>query len=62
MTVKRYKVTGEQPVLDDRQPGEVFEANVPEDQAQFLISIGALKLLDGNPRGRDKKTSPDKKD
>lgn len=43
----RYKVVGTEPILDGRQPGEIFEADLPEDQEVFLKSIGAIRLVGG---------------
>jgi hypothetical protein len=40
---KRYTVTGSQPVLD-HQPGETFDADLPADQEEFLVGIGALAV------------------
>ena len=35
---KRYTVVGSQPILD-HQPGESFEADIPEDQEKFLVGM-----------------------
>lgn len=47
MTSKRYKVVGTEPVLDGYQPGEVFEADLSEDQETFLKEIGAIRAVGG---------------
>jgi hypothetical protein len=57
---KRYKVTGTQPVLDNRMPGEMFTATIAEGQEQFLIGIGALKIVDSNPTKPAKRTAKKK--
>lgn len=50
---KRYKVTGTEPVLDGRLPGEVFEASLSEEQEAFLKSIGAIRVVGGKaPKDR----------
>jgi hypothetical protein len=43
--MKRYEVTGTQPVLGDKMPGEKFDANMDEGQERFLLSIGAIKVI-----------------
>jgi hypothetical protein len=62
MATKRYSVTGDQPVLDTL-PGETFEAEIPADQEEFLISIGAIRVVSNDPKhdkriGRNKKQAP----
>jgi hypothetical protein len=47
--MKRYKVTGEQPVLDDRKPGDVFEATLDPGVENFLLTIGAIKITSTDP-------------
>lgn len=56
--MKRYKVTGAQPVLD-KEPGETFDAALPEDQEQFLIQIGAIRIVSNEP-GSDKRLAKNK--
>ena len=41
---KTYKVVGTAPILD-HQPGETFEADIPDEQADFLVSIGGLEVV-----------------
>jgi hypothetical protein len=43
LAMKRYTVTGSQPVLD-HQPGESFDADLPADQEEFLVGSGALAI------------------
>lgn len=43
--MKRYTVTGDQPVLGDKMPGETFDAVLPEDQERFLVGINAIKVI-----------------
>jgi len=64
--MKRYSVTGDQPVLDT-PPGATFDAELPEDQEGFLISIGAIKVVSNDPKhdkriGRNKKQAPKSKE
>lgn len=54
--MKRYKVVGEQPVLDNRMPGDTFDATLPEDQEAFLLQIGAIKVVSNDPK-TDKRLS-----
>lgn len=43
--MKRYQNTGTQPILDNRMPGETWDGVVPEGVEQFLLGIGALKII-----------------
>ena len=46
---KRYKVTGTAPV-ENHQPGETFTASFDEDREKFLRDIGAIRVVDSNPK------------
>lgn len=63
--MKRFKVIGSEPVLGDKQPGETFDAALPEDQESFLVRIGAIKVISSDiaadQRLSDKKVSGKKK-
>ena len=50
--MKKYKVVGEAPVLD-HAPGETFEAELDGAQEEFLVGIGALKVIGGAPKKKD---------
>lgn len=52
MPRKLYKNVGAEPILDDRQPGETFEANLPEDQEAYLKQIGALRVVSRKPKNK----------
>ena len=56
----RYKVVGVQPVLG-HQPGETFDADIPEDQEAFLKQIGAIQAVGGkapkNPKASVEKAA-----
>ena len=45
---KTYKVTGSQPTLD-HQPGETFKQAIPPTLEDFLIGVGALKVVEDKP-------------
>lgn len=64
--MKRYEVTGTQPVLDNRMPGEKFNADIDPGQEQFLLGIGAIKIISQDAESdkrlaQNKKSSPSKK-
>lgn len=66
VAVKRYKVTGTQPVLDDKQPGETFDAVIPESEEAFLLQIGAIRVVSVDTAadkriGKDKRAVPQTK-
>lgn len=44
--MKRYKNVGTSIVLDDKAPGQEFEAELDAGTEGFLISIGALEVLE----------------
>ena len=46
---RKYKVVGTQPVLD-HQPGETFTATLEGDQESFLRQIGAIRVLENDPK------------
>jgi hypothetical protein len=56
---KRFKVVGIQPILE-HLPGESFEASLPKDQEEFLISIGGLEEVKEKAKGKGD-GSPDRK-
>lgn len=63
---KRYEVTGTQPVLDNRMPGEKFNADIDPGQEQFLIGIGALRIISHDAEhdqrfAENKQSTPKKK-
>jgi len=43
--MKRYKNVGTSIVLDDKVPGQEFEAELDAATEGFLISIGALEVI-----------------
>lgn len=49
MAKKRYLVTGSQPVYAT-QPGEEFEVDMPPEQEESLLSIGAIALSSDKPK------------
>ena len=44
MTV-RYKVIGSQPVLGNKNPGETFDGPIDPGVEEFLLGIGAIKIV-----------------
>lgn len=56
--MKRYTVTGTQPVLGDKMPGETFDGVIPEGEEQFLLGIGAIKII-SNDVASDKRIAPE---
>jgi hypothetical protein len=55
---KRYKVIGGQPVWGNHQPGESFEADIPEAEEAFLKDIGAILVVSNDP-ATDQRLNPD---
>jgi hypothetical protein len=53
---KRYKVVGTAPILDHK-PGEVFEANLFDEQEEFLVGIGGLEVVTERPAQKEEKKS-----
>lgn len=43
--MERYQNVGTQPILGDRMPGDIWDGTIPEGQKQFLLGIGALKII-----------------
>lgn len=56
--MKRYKVIGSQAVLGDHLPGETFDADLADDQEEFLIGVGAIKVVSTDVKS-DKRINPD---
>lgn len=59
MAVKRYRVTGQQPVLGN-EPGKTFEADLPPEQEAPLLASGAVQEVvvshrDEKPRKQKEK-------
>lgn len=52
-----YRVAAKHAVLDN-EPGSVFEADIPEVQAERLLACGALELASGEPATPAPKAPP----
>ena len=57
MSLKRYKVTGVQPV-EGHAPGESFDADLGDDKEKFLLGIGAVRVVSNDPTS-DKRMASD---
>jgi hypothetical protein len=57
--MKRYKVVGESKIdvghQRDYAPGEEFSAALEDDREQFLLSIGAIKVVNTSGKADSKK-------
>lgn len=53
----RFKVVGVHPVLG-HAPGETFDADLDETQAQALVDGGALRRVGGARQPREKDDAP----
>lgn len=58
--MERYQNVGTQPILDNRMPGEIWNGTIPEGQKQFLVGIGALKVISTDV-GADDRLKPSNK-